>query len=188
MDYLPRSVQRVLYLDSDIIINGPLEILFNLDMAGNIIAAATDSHNHTQEVTRIKRELGLPQDFEYVNSGVLVMDIEAMRGYITTAEIINRLTVYRSRLKYPDQDLLNVLFNDKILHLDRYMYNYSPFSNCSWLDDLTAGYPAVIHFTGIKPWKPAYPTHNSFLRKAKALYEFYASLCSKRFNEKKLAE
>lgn len=184
LDYLPGSIKRVLYLDSDLIVNGSLADLFNLKLtegAGEncrryIFAAAADADSHTQRMVRHKQKLGFPPGLEYVNSGVLLMDLDAMGAYVTTAEIIAQIPNYRARLTYPDQDLLNLLFAQNICYLDRYVYNYVPISSSSWLTDLRQGCPAVIHFAGKKPWDPHYLTNTQFRRSAKALYDFYASL------------
>jgi lipopolysaccharide biosynthesis glycosyltransferase len=179
-EYIPESVRRVLYLDSDIIVNGSLESLFNISLTDGgkryLFAAATDPNNFTVDSVFRKQKLGLPLDVEYVNSGVLLMDLALMRELGTTAEIIKQIPHYGETVELPDQDLLNVLFHRDILHVDPYMYNYFPASSRSRLSEFKAGYPAVIHYSGIKPWIGVYPTHNEFTQKAKALYEYYASL------------
>jgi lipopolysaccharide biosynthesis glycosyltransferase len=184
-DYLPGSVKRVLYLDSDIIINGPLESLFNIDLTEDegdggrryIFAAAADADNNTIKVLHRKRKIGLPPEIDYVNSGVILMDLDLMRESVSTAEIIKQVSNYRLCLAMPDQDLFNILFYKDILHLDRYMYNYCPTLNNSWIYNFKAGYPAIIHFAGPKkPWMPSFPTDNIFAVKSKELYDYYASL------------
>jgi lipopolysaccharide biosynthesis glycosyltransferase len=181
-EYLPDSVKRVLYLDGDIIINGALESLFNIDLSGGenrrryMFAAATDPNNTTAEYVFRKQSLGLPLEVEYVNSGVLLMDLELMRESGATAEIMKHIPFCGEHMVLPDQDLLNVFFHKDILHIDPYVYNYFPASSRSRLGEFRPGYPAVIHYAGIKPWKAFYPSHNEYTQKAKALYDFYAAL------------
>jgi lipopolysaccharide biosynthesis glycosyltransferase len=179
-EYLPENIRRVLYLDSDIIINGSLESLYNINLTDGekryLFAAATDPNNFTVDSVFRKQNLGLPLHMEYVNSGVLLMDLAFMRESGATAAIIKQIPSYGASMVLPDQDLLNVLFHQDILHIDPYMYNYFPSSSRSRLHEFGVGYPVIIHYSGIKPWKGVYPTHNEFTQKAKALYDFYASL------------
>jgi lipopolysaccharide biosynthesis glycosyltransferase len=180
-DYLPHSVRRVLYLDGDIIVNGSLESLYSLSMTRGdkrcLFAAATDPFNYTVFKLFHKQNLGLPADTDYVNSGVLLMDIELMRETTSAAEIIAKIPKYLPRLKLPDQDLLNVLFAEDIIRIDAERYNWCPSLSGSWIQDIRQGYPAVIHFAGPeKPWDPTFPTPNRASQKAKALYGYYASL------------
>jgi lipopolysaccharide biosynthesis glycosyltransferase len=180
-DYLPQDIRRVLYLDGDIIINGSLENLYNISMTQGkkryLFAAATDPFNYTVFKLFHKQNLGLPADTRYVNTGVLLMDVGLMRESVSTASIIGQIPKYLPHLKLPDQDLLNVLFIEDIYHLDANMYNWCPSLNNSWIEDFRQDYPVIIHFAGPdKPWNLSFPTENHFSKKAKALYDYYASL------------
>jgi lipopolysaccharide biosynthesis glycosyltransferase len=179
-EYLPETVRRALYLDGDTIVNGPLESLFNLDLTDGgkrcSFAAATDPNNGTVDSVFRKQRLGLPLEAEYVNTGVLLIDLARLRESGAVPEILKQIPYYGATAVLPDQDLLNVLFQNQILHIDPYTYNYFPASSHSRLHEFRTGYPAVIHYAGIKPWKAFYPTQNEFTQKAKALYDFYAAL------------
>jgi lipopolysaccharide biosynthesis glycosyltransferase len=176
-DYLPESVERVLYLDSDIIINGSLDELWGIDLTDYMFAAAVDAHNLTKDLFFYKQRIGLPIDVEYVNSGVLLMNLGFMRAAGAIDEVIKQAPAYRLRLQYPDQDMINLLFHDYILHIDRHMYNNSPAFNDGRQRVFQHGCPVVIHFYGAtKPWEPFYPTNGEIPQKVKKLYDFYAAL------------
>ena len=77
---LPESVEKVLYLDPDILILNPISQLLNLPLEGNLFAAA----NHTglgQQISAPVNRVRLHSNDSstYFNSGVLVMDLEAQR-------------------------------------------------------------------------------------------------------------
>ncbi|MDR1688715.1 MAG: glycosyltransferase family 8 protein [Clostridiales bacterium] len=179
-DYLPEEVSRVLYLDGDVIINGSLENLYNLSMTEGekryIFAAATDPFNFSKDIFFHKLHLGLPLDVEYINSGVMLMDLDYMREISASAEAAQQLIASTQLFRFADQDLINVLFHEKIMHIDSYMYNYSPVVNENRLFEFKYGSPVIIHFAGsVKPWEQSFPRHSIF-GKVKELYEFYSVL------------
>jgi lipopolysaccharide biosynthesis glycosyltransferase len=175
-EYLPDNMKRVLYLDGDIIINGSIYELFDMDIDNYLFAAATDPNNYTVYSIFHKQILGLPLEMEFVNAGVLLINLERLRETGTTAEIVKHIPYYGAHADYHDQDLLNSLFYKDILHFDSNRYNYFPVSSHSRLDNFRHGYPAIIHFGGPKPWDPLYPMNSEYTRKAKAVYDFYASM------------
>ena len=79
-ELLPRSLDRVLYLDPDILVINPVRALYDTDLEGDLMAAATHTGllaGITDPVNRLRLE-----NYEaeaYYNSGVLVMDLSAMR-------------------------------------------------------------------------------------------------------------
>jgi lipopolysaccharide biosynthesis glycosyltransferase len=175
-EYLPDTIERALYLDGDIIVNGPIDELFDMDIANHLFAAATDPNNYTVYSIFHKQILGLPLEMEFVNAGVLLINLTRLRETGATAEIIKHIPYYGAHADYHDQDLLNALFYKDIVHFDSHKYNYFPVSSHSRLDGFRHGYPAIIHFGGPKPWDPLYPMNGEYTRKAKAVYDFYASL------------
>ncbi len=158
-EFLPDEVDKVLYLDPDILVLKPLDELYDLDLKGNILAAA----NHTKGLveTMNKVRLGLSKEQKYVNSGVMLMDIKKMRETLTAQSVIEAANDNLQKLWMGDQDLANILFADKTLYLDELAYN---------LDERTlkrnrktfgkkeiAETTAIIHYNGkYKPWLDGY--------------------------------
>ena len=62
------NIERVIYLDCDVIVTSSLRELFNVDLLGNVIAAVKDAG----VTEKVKNKLGVKQ---YFNSGVLVIDL-----------------------------------------------------------------------------------------------------------------
>jgi lipopolysaccharide biosynthesis glycosyltransferase len=193
MDCLPDALDRVLYLDCDIIVNGSLKALYNTDLTGYMFAAADDyvevigkSSKPTTEQRAVIDQY-IPKDCKYVNSGVLLMNLELLRKAITTDEIISMIEEFGDQLVWHDQDFINYVFYEHILHIDYRLYNYFPVYYV-W-GDVTPGKPAIIHFAGFfKPWKDDYfarcepfveayqNTTRRFVKQAKELYEKYAAM------------
>jgi len=193
MDYLPDVVKKVLYLDCDIIVNGSIKEMYNTDLAGYMFAAADDyvevigksSESTIQQRAIIDQYI--PKDCKYVNSGVLLMNLEYLRQAVTTDEIITMIEEFGDKLVWHDQDFINYVFYEHILHLDYRLYNYFPVY---WYwEELTPGLPAIIHYAGFfKPWKDDYYNRctpymeaykgrtDRFIKQAKELYDKYAAM------------
>ena len=133
--------RRTIYSDVDVLCVGDVRALWDIDLKGNILAAVPD------EDTCLKwNVLGIPPG-EYFCSGLLVMDLSAMRvgGYVH--KLFSVTKEYSHKLSWPDQDVINIVFRGKILKLlDIWNCSsgYNPFSKDvrQW------------HFQGFtqKPW------------------------------------
>jgi len=190
IDYLPKSIKKVLYLDCDVIVNGSLKELYNMDLTDYMFAAA-DDFLEALELPADHWQRGIiyshiPETFKYVNAGVLLMNIDRFRQVITTEEIISIIDEHGDLLIWHDQDFINYLFYKYIYHFDYKLYNYFPVYP-DW-EDLEPGRPVIIHYGGdFKPWNDDYyekcesiiKVHRGgtsrFARQAKKLYEKYAA-------------
>jgi lipopolysaccharide biosynthesis glycosyltransferase len=149
-EYLDENYQRVLYLDSDMIISDDISDLFILDMKGFEIAAVPDAHVFRNEKIELKKRLGINKREDYFNSGLLLIDLEKYRS----ADIKNRVFSFiknsSDKLYFPDQDALNYVLHDRYLKLP-ITYNFQSAMKKHQLE--SNGYPKVIHYTGhAKPW------------------------------------
>lgn len=161
-DVLPNDVERVLYLDPDIVINGDLSDFYNLDLQGNIIAGAPHLYGIPEGVNRLR--LGLSKENRYINAGVLLIDLKKWREEISLKRIFKFISVNHKKLLLADQDVINALMKNRTLPIDERVYNldektYRHFSSCfagerkidlDWVEKNTV----IIHFNGKKkPWK-----------------------------------
>ena len=108
-----------IYIDSDIIVPGDISELYNHNLGNNLIGAVTD--NSIQEIPElvnyVENAVGIPRR-EYINSGVLLMNLKLMREKEFSKKFLNLLTTYHFDSIAPDQDYINVMCNGKILYLD----------------------------------------------------------------------
>ena len=124
-ELLPRSLDRVLYLDPDILVINPVRALYDTDLEGDLMAAATHTGllaGITDPVNRLRLE-----NYEaeaYYNSGVLVMDLSAMRREVRPGDIFDYAREHADILLLPDQDVLNGLYGGQILGVDDSLWNY----------------------------------------------------------------
>ena len=119
-ELLPRSLDRGLYLDPDILVINPVRALYDTDLEGDLMAAATHTGllaGITDPVNRLRLE-----NYEaeaYYNSGVLVMDLSAMRREVRPGDIFDYAREHADILLLPDQDVLNGLYGGQILGVFR---------------------------------------------------------------------
>ena len=67
--YLPKDIDRVLYLDADTLVINKLDELYNMDFEGNYFIAATHVRKMLHKFNEIR--LGIEKDEPYINTGVL---------------------------------------------------------------------------------------------------------------------
>ena len=137
-------VQRVLYLDSDVLVRRDLTELWSTDLSGRSLAAAPD-------VGCPMGHEGIPQG-EYFNAGVLLVDLARTRSMLRELETRCREMTHS---KFRDQDVLNVHFKTDWTALSltwnaQGLGTYAGFPTAEreklclkGLDD-----PAIVHFTG----------------------------------------
>ena len=145
---LPKNIDKILYLDSDILINSDISDLYNMELNTKslYVACKDESAAHGDE----KKRLSLPDNYIYVNSGVLLINLKDLRKKYTIEEITNFIKNKKDILKYPDQDVLNLLYCNEIKIIPN-RYNFILKDICYYDKDEPA---YIIHYAGKeKPWK-----------------------------------
>ena len=139
-----------LYIDSDIIVPSDISELLSIDLEGNIIAACCDHSikGVPEFVYYIENYVGVPID-EYINSGVLLMDLKMMREKHFSEEFLRLLNTYHFDTVAPDQDYINVMCNGKIKYLDNSWDTMPPQGG----EEAVIDDPKLIHYNlFLKPW------------------------------------
>ncbi len=159
------GVKKMLYLDSDTLVQDDLTQLFNTDVSQYVIGAVRDMAPTEDAVCEnaiyvrefIARYLthGI-----YVNSGVLLINMEKMTN------LIDKMLVLDIPLKYPDQDILNAATDGQI-YLLPLRYNFAPgvkipakFVGADV--DTTPENAAVLHFYSGKPYIYSFVPRNIY--------------------------
>lgn len=156
--FLPLSVSKVLYLDADLIVRAPLNVLWEIDLSGYALAAVPDKLAY---YAYLQESLGYSPMDSYFNAGVLLLNLDYLRENNFTPKALAFLKDNHDKVLYHDQDILNALFHDKWIHL-HYKWNYQDFYATSYgrelffLKDLkceTQNFPIIIHYSSSeKPW------------------------------------
>lgn len=179
---LPAELDRVLYLDPDILVINPLRPLYDTNLEGKLMAASI--HRGLTDISsRVNRlRLDTPEAEGYFNSGVLVMDLAAMRRRMDPAEIFAYARDHADVLILPDQDILNGLYSTELYPVEERLWNYDArrfdryqLSSQGEMDmDWVMDHTAVLHFCGKrKPW------HKSARGRFSALYKHYQRLLTR---------
>lgn len=153
-----KDIDKVLYLDCDIIVRHSLKELFGVDMTVYSCAAVEDANaDNVLHKNKIKY-LG-----EYFNSGVLLMNLDYWREHNLSATLVEFIEQEPDRCIFPDQDALNINLQNTVYFLP-YSYNMQN-AFVRKLEEMPFLYtkhdavrncrkdPVIIHFSSWdKPW------------------------------------
>lgn len=170
---LPNEVDKILYLDGDIIIMDSLHSLWNTDVDGVAVAGTMDQDQSFYQYNR----LHYPSIFGYINCGVLVINLKYWRDHQIERRFVNFIYEHSERIKWHDQDVLNYVLKEekRILPLKynvQHSFYFKPvfslidyWSMESEILDAQKN-PIILHFTSRnKPWHIGckHPQTNVFL-------------------------
>ena len=162
---------KVIYLDSDLIVKGDISELYGIDLGTNLLAAAHDidfmGNLNVHEGKRMgyaKNVLGLDDPYSYFQAGVLVLNTLEMRKSYTIDQWLEFAS--DTRYIYNDQDVLNAYCKGRVVFLP---YEWNVMIDCggrigsifslapakeydAFLDSRT--HEKIVHYAGFeKPWK-----------------------------------
>ena len=185
---LPDDVDRILYLDSDIICNGDISDLYNTNFEDKLLVGCENMlPSHLQiwrERNRIR--LNLPSSYTYINAGVLLINISKYRRVITKEDILSFISKNSDILVFQDQDVINKLFCKDIKYVNiKYNYQINTVSSKDLINDIR-----LVHYSErMKPWNMNYddPEKAIFyynLIKKRGDYELLKVLIEKHYQNK----
>lgn len=164
---LPDNIDKILYLDCDTIITSDISELDSICFNGNIAMGVKDCISGTY-----KQNIGLDRESPYINAGVILFDIKALRNVNINANIETYMNKYEKLINYADQDILNGMFKGRIGELDpkfdvmtidivhtyKEIYQLRRPTNFYSKTELERAIsaPAIIHYTTnmrvVRPW------------------------------------
>jgi len=147
------EVKKVIYLDSDLVVNGDISELYEQNLAKQIIGAVPEIS--AQEVLAAWETENLKT---YFNAGVLLIDLEKWRELKISEQAFDFIAKNAARLKWADQDALNLVLRDHWLALEK-KFNLQIDRNQKKVANLE---PLIIHYVGrLKPWEFLYNNYYS---------------------------
>ena len=157
----PADCHRVVYLDCDLIVMRDLRDLWRVDLSGFPIGAVPDALAFAGNLVpdfAARFALNL-EDGEYVNAGVLLIDLDAVRHEKAFSRAIDFVTEHADSLSFGDQDAINFAFWGRVKLLDN-EWNASRDRAIAAIASTLPAYkqlngrpPAIIHFSHqYKPW------------------------------------
>ena len=149
---LDEAVEKVLYLDCDVMVRKNLEQYYDCPIKDNYVAGV-----HDIEEEQHSERLNLPL---YVNSGVLVMNIREIKQSFSLNEMLDEMNrlMKRDEVTCGDQDIINIIFHKKMLILqDAFNYQHCIHKKYVLKHKKEVQEAAVVHFiTSDKPWFSTY--------------------------------
>ena len=161
---------KVLYLDSDIIVVGDISELYNTDMGTNLVAAAPDDIIQKNKVFQDYAELvvGVAKYQHYFNAGVLLMNLDELRKFKFQEKFLYLLEKIKFSVAQ-DQDYLNRLCKGRVT-LISHDWDVMPYVN----DETKPEDIKLIHYNfAYKPWHFEDITYNEYFWEYAKKTEFY---------------
>lgn len=161
---LPKELDRILYLDVDTVIINPLDELYHMEFDGKYFLACTHVRRFLTDMNRLR--LGVRKDVPYVNTGVMLYNLTALREHLRLEDIRSFANRKMQTFLLPDQDILTALYGENVKLIDTMRYNLSDrilaFYNADPRNekrdlDWVRKNGVVIHYCGKhKPWNQNY--------------------------------
>lgn len=182
---LPPEVDKIIYLDCDLIVRKDLSELYNINIE-NYSLAAVYQDDPLLLTTEMER-LNIPKDKGYFNAGVLLINLDYWRKNNIEDKLLNYIKDNYDNIVYHDQDTLNGLLYDHVYMLpckwNMLTAYFCETVNCFtsskcviYRNEILSGSgadPAVVHYVGaIKPW------HWESVHPFKNDYYFYLDMTS----------
>lgn len=144
---LPENVEKVLYLDADLIFQDNISNLYNVELNDKFIGVARDKDYGSDYLHKHKNKLNIRHD--YFNSGVILFNLKNIRNKFSESDITKAIEENNDKIMYPDQDILNILYEEnEILFLDKKFNHQLQYNDKPNIEGTT-----IIHYVGwIKPW------------------------------------
>jgi lipopolysaccharide biosynthesis glycosyltransferase len=170
---LPTDIDKILYLDCDIVVNQNLDKLWKTDLTDFSLGAVYQIADWNSSACK---RLGYPSRYGYFNAGVLLINLTYWKEHDMYGQCLSFVRENSARIQYHDQDVLNFLNHETVKSLSctynmmTNMFSRSVLRLVEYDDDknvlrLTDAYkrdlpkfvkdPAIIHFVSRpKPWEP----------------------------------
>jgi lipopolysaccharide biosynthesis glycosyltransferase len=147
-DILPVDIDRLIFIDADVLVRAPIEELAAIDLQGCVLGAASESQRLAFQSNRdfSKRPYFDPAD-AYFNAGIMLTDFRQWRSIDLVKAFTTAVPAAERSRFFQDQDILNMIFRDRWLKLPVTWNFQDPRAVHEPLDI------AVMHYTGKhKPW------------------------------------
>lgn len=151
---------KVLYLDTDIVVNKDLGELYDIDLKNNYVGGVFNIYYYLYR-KNLSGMLGIPDLESYFNAGVMLMNLKLMRENNLLQELEKYIGKFQDSV---DQHIFNKVCYGKILNIHP-KYNFTiKYGELYKTTDAAAFYtnkeiddavndPVIFHYTGIrKPW------------------------------------
>lgn len=148
---LPQDMERILWLDADIIVKGAIAEFYEQDFLGNcLIVCENNSDVNEENIERLNL-----RHSRYFNAGVILMNPVEMRCRKERAGLESLISDNLPLFKWQDQDILNLVYQDCSLFADE-KFNCQVGDGRENVKEKIAN-AVILHYVGAKkPWQYYY--------------------------------
>ncbi|WP_252224093.1 glycosyltransferase family 8 protein [Clostridium sp. ZBS2] len=119
--WILKGYDKTLVIDCDVVINEDVSLLYNTDINNYFVAGVKDivfegileieydAYKYSKDI------LNLKEAKNYINTGVILLNLEKIRECFTIEYIIN--FAESNKFRFQEQDIINSLFSQNILYL-----------------------------------------------------------------------
>ena len=157
-EVLPEPLERILFLDADVLVLDDLATLWEIDLGGRVLGATRDAAipfcSSPRGVKRL-REWGIPKDAPYFNAGVMLIDLGRWRERNARQRAVEYLRSVRP-IDFLHQEALNAALWRDWLQLDGRWNLLASLAGRSYEQPKSDRWktPGIVHFAGhMKPWR-----------------------------------
>ena len=151
------ELERIIYLDCDVIVMSSLKELWNTQTGDAVGAGAADYNSDLEE----HQKSICCDGFTYINSGVFLFNLDLARKNNTVAAFFETAAELKERATLLDQDIINAALKGKIHILPlkwnlatgyfKRRYDVQYYSDEEIIEAVKS--PGILHFSGKKkPW------------------------------------
>lgn len=162
-ELLPKTLDRILYIDPDTVILNSLDDFYNTDFNGNVIIGAKHFDGAIDVWNR--KRLFMRKSKRYINAGIMLFNLELMREIFSKEKVFNIIKKEKHILFLADQDVINIMYDGLIGLFDENIINLDERCFARLADKMTFDKAikyvrentVIVHFNGkYKPWKDGY--------------------------------
>ncbi len=152
---------KIVYLDTDIVVFDDLSELYNTELGNNYVAGVFGLDQYFMRY-ELPKKIGIPDMTEYINAGVLVLNLEQIREDKIEEKEQALIGTFDDSV---DQHILNKVCYNRIIHVhpkwNAFQTGEVPYRSSVALCGMTKQEqeqiflrPSIYHYTGtLKPWK-----------------------------------
>ena len=127
IDMLPKEIDRILYLDVDMIVKKPLNELYQMDFGGKAAIVCQDIYGYIYGASQeSEQRLGLREKGSYFNAGVMLLNLTVFREQSLAKKILDYIYEKEAMLKWEDQDALNAVLDGNVKFVPWHLYDCVP--------------------------------------------------------------
>lgn len=159
---ISNDIERILWLDVDMIVKKSIKDLYYQDFDDKYIIVCQSINKHPEVLIK---KLGLKENSKYFNAGMILFNLKEIRENVSPMIYFEYIENNRDKITWLDQDVLNAIYNEKSKYVDYKIYNMQTFSD-EKIDKLDIekinNDTAIIHYIGAcKPWNLKYNNYCS---------------------------